>query len=89
MEIGEFQKRIMLMIGEGAYSEERKQYLGRVVDLSEEMRKEFVEILKRQREQNCCDENERLKWFIKWLGGGTELKVDEDGFVRLFGEKSR
>ena len=85
MAIGEFQKRIILMIGEGRYSEERKQYLGRVADLIEEAGRQFVEILKRQREQNYRDENERLKWFIKWFAP-KELKVDEDGFVKWLGE---
>lgn len=85
-EIGEFEKRIMLMVGEGQYSKERIHYLGRVNDMLTEAKEEFLQILKNQQKLNVRDENERLKWFMKWFSP-SELEVDEDGFVKWSGKK--
>ena len=41
--LGEFQKRIILMIGEGKYDPQRVECLGRVSDMIEEGKKEFPE----------------------------------------------
>jgi len=39
--LGEFEKRIILMIGEGKYDAQRVEYLGEVSDMIEEAKKEF------------------------------------------------
>ena len=84
---GEFKKGIILMIGEGKYDPQRVDYLGKVSDMNEEAKKEFLNILRRQYTEGIRDENERLRWFIKWYGSCKELQIDEDGFVKWVGEK--
>ena len=39
--MGEFKKRIILMVGEGKYDAQRVEYLGKVNDMIEEAKKEF------------------------------------------------
>lgn len=75
--LGEFKKRIILMIGEGKYDPQRVEYLGKVSNMIEEAEKEFPEtcILEILKPIVSDEVLEKVKvelykypqWYEKWL----------------------
>ena len=75
--MGEFERRIILMIGKGKYDSKRVKYLGKVADMVDEARKEFPELNMPADHEVYPDEaldvyfafhNNVKRWFKKWLG---------------------